>query len=298
MNSFLSALDVVHAALRSLHEQGVELRASSASLARLADGLAKAAPAQPEARRPVWNPPVETPQVSESIPAVVEAPRAVVAPEKRANNSGAESSEARLAALHEPAAILAFCPSLASKPAQIVFGLGSAEAEIMFIGDVPGCEEDPAGEPFGGPDGVLLNKIIETMGFPRATVYITTLIKCRPERLADGEPDSRKPSTGELQAALPFLRQQIEIIQPRVLVALGAGVMAGLLGETQPMAKLRGRWHEFEGLPLMATYHPTYLVRNQALTEKRKVWEDMLLVIEKLGRPVSAKQQGYFLPKA
>jgi DNA polymerase len=123
------------------------------------------------------------------------------------------------------------------------------------------------------------------------------LIKCRPELLADGEPQSRKPSTDELQAALPLLRQQIEIIQPRVLVALGAAAMVGLLGETQPMSRLRGRWHEFEGRPVMATYHPTYLVRNQALSEKRKVWEDMLLVIEKLGRSVSPKQRGYFLPK-
>jgi len=94
------------------------------------------------------------------------------------------------------------------------------------------------------------------------------------------------------------LRQQIDIIQPRALVALGATAMEGLLGVTEPMARLRGRWHDFQGIPLMATYHPAYLLRNQSLGEKRKVWEDMLLVLELLGRPISEKQRNFFLPKA
>ena len=100
-----------------------------------------------------------------------------------------------------------------------------------------------------------------------------------------------------MATCLPNLREQIEIIQPRVLVALGAVAMEGLTGQTQPMARMRGRWHDFAGTPLMATYHPAYLLRNQALGEKRKVWEDMLMVLEKIGREITAKQQGFFLSK-
>jgi DNA polymerase len=100
-----------------------------------------------------------------------------------------------------------------------------------------------------------------------------------------------------MQTCLPYLREQIDIIQPRVIVALGATAMEGLLGATDSMSRLRGRWHDFQGIPLMATYHPAYLLRNQSLSEKRKVWEDMLMVLEKLGRPISEKQENYFLQK-
>ncbi len=112
-----------------------------------------------------------------------------------------------------------------------------------------------------------------------------------------GESGNRKPKPAEMEVCLPYLRQQIDIIQPRALVALGATAMEGLLGETAPMNKLRGRWHEFNGIPLMATYHPAYLLRNQALTEKRKVWEDMLMVLAQLQQPISDKQRGFFLGK-
>ncbi len=97
-----------------------------------------------------------------------------------------------------------------------------------------------------------------------------------------------------MRTCLPYLRAQIEIIKPSVLVALGAVAMEGLLGSVEPMGRLRGRWHEFQGIPLMATYHPAYLLRNQSLAEKRKVWEDMLLVMERVGLPISEKQRGYF----
>ena len=100
-----------------------------------------------------------------------------------------------------------------------------------------------------------------------------------------------------MQTCLPYLREQIEIIRPRAIVALGATAMLGLTGDASPMGKLRGRWHEFGGIPLMATYHPAYLLRNQSLTEKRKVWEDMLLVLERLGKPITEKQRGFFLSR-
>jgi DNA polymerase len=112
-----------------------------------------------------------------------------------------------------------------------------------------------------------------------------------------GSSGNRKPKPDEMKTCLPWLVEQIGIIQPRLLVALGATAMEGLTGNTEPMNRLRGRWHEFQGIPLMATYHPAYLLRNQSLSEKRKVWEDMLLVLERLGKPVSEKQRNYFLQK-
>jgi DNA polymerase len=110
-------------------------------------------------------------------------------------------------------------------------------------------------------------------------------------------PGNRKPKLEEMQTCLPYLREQIDIIQPKVLVALGATAMEGLTGSTEPMARLRGRWHDFQGTPLMATYHPAYLLRNQSLSEKRKVWEDMLLVLERLGKTITEKQRNFFLSK-
>jgi DNA polymerase len=178
----------------------------------------------------------------------------------------------------------------------VVFGVGNPEAELMFVGEAPGEEEDLKGEPFVGKAGQLLTKIIETMGYGRDRVFIANVLKCRPH-MPEGASGNRKPTAPEMQTCLPYLERQISIVQPRVLVALGATAMEGLLGETAPMARLRGRWHEFRGIPLMATYHPAYLLRNQSLGEKRKVWEDMLLVLQRLGVTISEKQQSYFLPK-
>ena len=189
------------------------------------------------------------------------------------------------------------CPHLVRSRTQVVFGVGNPEAELMFVGEAPGADEDAQGEPFVGAAGQLLTKIIVAMGFARADVYIGNVLKCRPD-MPPGESGNRKPRADEMATCLPYLREQIDIIRPRALVALGAVAMEGLTGQTLPMARLRGRWHDFGGLPLMATYHPAYLLRNQALSEKRKVWEDMMLVLEKLERPISDKQRGYFLSKS
>jgi len=113
-----------------------------------------------------------------------------------------------------------------------------------------------------------------------------------------GESGNRKPKPAEMATCLPWLREQIAVIKPKVLVALGATAVEGLLGEPHTMREVRGKWLDYDGVPLMPTYHPAYLLRNQTMAEKRKVWEDMLQVLEKLGRPVSAKQRGYFLEKA
>ena len=200
---------------------------------------------------------------------------------------------ALLAALQVRVAPCTKCPHLARSRTQTVFGVGNPDAELMFIGEAPGADEDAQGEPFVGRAGQLLTKIIAAMGFNRGDVYIANVLKCRPD-MPRGISGNRPPTPGEMQTCLPYLAEQITIIQPKVLVALGATAVEGLLGTRGPMHSMRGRWHEHHETPLMITYHPSYLLRNQAPTEKRKVWEDMLQVLERLDRPISDKQRNYF----
>ncbi len=199
----------------------------------------------------------------------------------------------RLAEVRARVATCTLCEHLAASRMQIVFGTGNCEAELMFIGEAPGADEDARGEPFVGRAGQLLTKIIETMGFKREEVYIANVLKSRPDMPPDA-PGNRPPTPQEMQNCLPFLIEQINIVQPKVLVALGATAVEGLLGTRSTMREMRGRWHSFQETPLMITYHPSYLLRNQTAAEKRKVWEDMLLVLEKLGRAISEKQRNYF----
>ena len=281
MSDFQKAVEIVHDALRGMHENGVELRASSASLETLASA--------PSA---IIDPPkVREPMVVASPP----KPAAVAPP--RPANADARSNAERLAEIRGPILACTKCPHLVRSRTQVVFGVGNPDAELMFVGEAPGEDEDRKGEPFVGKAGELLTKIIVAMSFRREDIYIANVLKCRPDMPA-GESGNRKPRPDEMQTCLPYLRTQIEIIRPRALVALGATAMLGLTGDASPMGKLRGRWHEFDGIPLMATYHPAYLLRNQSLTEKRKVWEDMLLVLERLGKPISEKQRGFFLSRA
>ena len=186
------------------------------------------------------------------------------------------------------------CPHLASSRKTVVFGVGSFEAGLMFVGEAPGADEDAQGEPFVGKAGQLLTKIIQTMGLSRETVYIANILKCLPDTPGETA-GNRKPTPEEMQTCIPFLHEQIDLVRPKVLVALGATAVEGLLGKTVGITRLRGNWQTYRGIPLMPTYHPAYLLRNQALSEKRKIWEDMLQVMTKLGMGVTEKQQNYFL---
>ena len=219
------------------------------------------------------------------------AAREVAAPPSTAPS---RTKAERLAEVRARVAACDLCPHLAESRTNIVFGTGNPDAEIMFIGEAPGADEDAQGEPFVGRAGQLLTKIIAAMGFDRGDVYIANVLKSRPDMPA-GAPGNRPPSAVEMQNCLPFLIEQINIVQPKALVALGATAVEGLLGPRGSMRELRGKWHSFNNTPLMITYHPAYLLRNQTLTEKRKVWEDMLLVLEKIGHPITEKQRGYFL---
>ena len=199
-----------------------------------------------------------------------------------------------LAPIQERVRVCTKCPHLACSRTQTVFGVGNPNAELMFIGEAPGADEDKQGEPFVGRAGQLLTRIIETMGFTREEVYIANILKCRPDILP-GSFGNRPPTPREMQTCRPYLVEQIDVIEPKVLVALGAVAVEGLLGTRGTMRELRGRWHSYSGTPLMITYHPAYLLRNQTPSEKRKVWEDMLLVLERLEKPISEKQRNYFL---
>jgi uracil-DNA glycosylase family 4 len=205
-----------------------------------------------------------------------------------------EAKAAAFAELRERAMACMKCPHLAASRRNVVFGVGSLDAELMFIGEAPGADEDEQGEPFVGKAGQLLTKIIQVMGLTRNTVYIGNILKCRPDTPGQSA-GNRKPTPEEMKTCIPYLHEQIDLIRPKVIVALGATAVEGLLGKTVGITRLRGNWKTYRGTPMMPTYHPAYLLRNQAPSEKRRVWEDMLQVMERLGLPISEKQRNYFL---
>lgn len=180
---------------------------------------------------------------------------------------------------------------------KVVFGVGSVDADIFFCGEAPGMEESMQGEPFVGPAGQLLTKMIEAMGLTRAQVYIGNIMNWRPQMPT--EVGNREPTPQEMAYCLPYLKAQLEVVRPKAIVALGRTAVNALLAPPEPLAmgKARGRWFDFEGIPLMPTYHPSYLLRNQTLGSRRQVWEDLLCVMERVNLPVSDKQRGYFLKK-
>jgi DNA polymerase len=208
-----------------------------------------------------------------------------------------EAKEAAMAELRARAMSCTNCPHLAAARRHVVFGVGDIHSPLMFIGEAPGMEEDEQGEPFVGKAGQLLTKIIETMGLSRNSVYIANILKCRPDTPGQAT-GNRKPTLEEMNTCKPYVLEQIDIIRPRVIVALGGTAVEGLLGIATGITKLRGHWQSFRGIPVMPTYHPAYLLRNQAMSEKRRVWEDMLQVMERLGMPISDKQRGFFLKRA
>jgi DNA polymerase len=166
------------------------------------------------------------------------------------------------------------CP-LGKSRTKFVYGVGNPNADIMFIGEAPGRDEDRQGEPFVGRAGKLLDKILDAMGLSRDDVYIGNILKCRP-------PENRDPQPDEMKSCMPYLLEQIRLIKPKFIVALGRIAAHGLLDTTTPLGKLRGRWHEFFGIPLLVTYHPAALLR--APQYKRPTWEDMQMLMAEYER--------------
>ena len=163
---------------------------------------------------------------------------------------------------------------------QIVFGVGNPKAELMFIGEAPGADEDQQGEPFVGRAGQLLNNMIKAMGLRREDVYIANIIKCRP-------PGNRTPERDECETCSPFLMRQIAAIKPKAIVALGAVAAKTLLAINAPMSEFRGRWFDFRGTKLAVTYHPAFLLRDPR--QKKETWKDLQMVMKELGMAIPAK---------
>ena len=183
-----------------------------------------------------------------------------------------------LAAIAGQAAACRAC-SLWAGAHQMVFGIGDPRARLMFVGEAPGEDEDRQGEPFVGRAGQLLTKIITAMGLERKQVYIANIVKHRP-------PQNRTPLPEEVVACTPFLEAQIEAIRPEVIVALGKPSAEFLTGNPDGISRIRGRWHDYKGIALMPTFHPSYLLRQPGA--KRQVWEDMKAVLDRLGLPIPA----------
>lgn len=185
---------------------------------------------------------------------------------------------------------------------KVVLGVGDVNARIFFVGEAPGAEEEVQGEPFVGPAGQLLNRMIAAMGLDRGQVYIGNIMNWRPELpLGPGgvQVGNRPPTAEELAYCLPYLKAQLDIVDPALIVALGATAAHGLLGPGvfKALGEVRGRWRDYGGKPLMITYHPSYILRNPTNRSKRMIWEDLLQVMERAQMTVSDKQRGYFLDK-
>jgi DNA polymerase len=171
------------------------------------------------------------------------------------------------------------CKELAATRTQTVFGVGPLNPDICFVGEAPGADEDRQGEPFVGAAGQLLNRIIEACGLKRAEVYIANVLKCRP-------PANRTPKPDEIENCRNYLDEQLRLVRPKYIVALGATAAQRLLKTTAPMGKLRGKFHEYDGIPMMVTYHPAYLLPHRSPASKKEVWEDMQMLLRKMGRPI------------
>jgi uracil-DNA glycosylase family 4 len=210
-------------------------------------------------------------------------------PADAASDAGASSAQSPLPVIQDKRTALKViredigdctrCP-LHKGRKNIVFGVGNVDADIMFVGEGPGADEDEQGEPFVGRAGQLLNNMISAMGLRREDVYIANVVKCRP-------PGNRTPERDECDTCIPFLMRQIEVIRPKVIVALGAVAAKNLLAVNDSMANLRGRWYDFKGARLLVTYHPAFLLRDPR--QKKEAWKDLQMAMKYLDLKPKAK---------
>lgn len=233
------------------------------------------APASRPAPQPVPRKPVPAPV---PVAAPAPAPAAKPAPVRVQGDEAAQ-----LAGIAAEISVCTRC-SLHQTRTKTVPGQGNPRPELMFVGEAPGADEDLQGLAFVGKAGQLLTRMIEAMGFCREEVFIANIAKCRP-------PENRQPTPEEMETCMPYLRRQIALVQPKVIVALGAVAVRGLLQNPTGITRLRGTWQDLDGIPVMPTYHPAYLLRNPP--SKREVWADLQTVLKRLGRtPPPVKKAG------
>jgi DNA polymerase len=225
-----------------------------------------ARPAEPSSRLPPPAPTLVTSATAASQP-----------PTER----DAEARRSRLQVLETEVRSCTRCALHAGRT-QTVFARGTGSSRLCFVGEGPGADEDAQGYPFVGKAGQLLDRMIAAMGLARDEVYVGNIVKCRP-------PNNRKPDVDEMAACMPYLAEQLELIDPEVIVALGATAVQGLLGTSEGITRMRGRWKLYRGkIPVMPTFHPAYLLRTPAA--KREVWEDLQTVLRHMGRPVPQRR--------
>ena len=217
--------------------------------------------------------PQQTKPVGSAFDIAVEIPASV------GSNLTLEQRRRALQILADEVKTCTRCPDLCSTRTQTVFGQGETGVELCFVGEAPGADEDAQGLPFVGAAGQLLNRIMAASGFKREEVYICNILKCRP-------PGNRTPLAAEAANCRDFLDRQLALLQPKYIVALGGCAATNLLQTTASIGKLRGRFHVYHGIPVMVTYHPAFLLPHRSPQKKREVWEDMKMLLQKMGRPV------------
>ena len=209
-----------------------------------------------------------------------------------------DTREEQLASLRQQAETWPPALSLGTLRKTMVFATGNPQARLMLVGEAPGHEEERRQEPFVGPAGRKLNDILKAMGLSREEVYISNIVKFRPSTPRQTT-NNRKPTPEEMASCLPFVMKEIEIVKPDCIVALGGTAAEGLLKLEGSVGSMRENWHAVDGIPARVSYHPSYLLQSGSGNDvKRKVWEDILAVMDKLGLPISDKQRSFFLPKA
>lgn len=252
----------------------------------------KTAPTQPQSAPSSSVQPAPTSQPE--VPAVTES--SVAAPTSPALIASGATAAEKIDSLKRQAAKWAPAQALSGLRKTMVFSVGNPEADIMLVGEAPGYDEERLVEPFVGKAGQKLDGILKAMGVERRSVYISNIVKFRPA-MPNQTTNNRKPSREEMDACMPFIQEEVKVVAPKVIVALGGTAAQALLDCEKSVGSMRGSFHKYAGIPLRVTYHPSYILHNEATSEKRKLWEDMLAVMDLLQMPVTDKQRGYFLTK-
>lgn len=296
-----TALDAVYEELKRLQLEGLDrvfIEDSTVALLHSAPRQQAETPSRPTEKIDI-SATSEVPSPSQpAAPHNVATPKTPPLPEQSPElELPPGDAAAQLQWLRETVENSATCQEHLRKGETVVFGNGAVDAQILFCGEAPDEDDAIAGEPFSGEAGQMLIKILRAMGLDPDSVYMTNILKWRPEH--DRPYGNRPPTLEEMNYCLPFFKAEIEIVKPKVIVALGNTTIPALLGPEsgQKMATLRGKWQSLDGIPLMFTLPPAYLLNSGTNKTKRMVWEDMLRIMEKVELPISEKQRGFFLPQ-